>query len=138
MKILSSLIGLFLSVGLLFCALPNTTFAQNAATVDTSQVDSSSDERVVVDDWHREAALYHGWGWGLFGSGLGMAAIGFVLVGTSSYITDDKKGYDTAFVRLIGASIGCIGILTAIVGSGLLIADAVKFNDLREQERPAI
>ncbi|MBO4349578.1 MAG: hypothetical protein J6A01_01350 [Proteobacteria bacterium] len=112
-----------------FCIQPNAGFAQE------SIADSNLSEQwlVVPEDWEHDSALYRGWGWGLFGTGLGLA-----VTGTALLIVDAKESCheydcnDGYFLTGLGAGFAALGGLMLIPGISLLIADAVKFNKYRD------
>lgn len=115
MKSIIFIIGLLLISFFGLCAQPNAGFAQE----NTAESDWSEKTIVVPEDWEHDSALYRGWGWGLFGTGLALAG-----ARTALLIVDVVTGI---FLVPVGA-------LMVIPGVGLLIADAVKFNKYRDAE----
>lgn len=129
MKSIVRIIGLVLISFFCFCTQPNTGYAQENA----AERDSSEQTIVVPADWEHDSALYRGWGWGLFGTGLGLAVTGTALLivdaKESCHADDCNDGY---FLTGLGAGFTALGGLMLIPGISLLIADAVKFNKYRD------
>ena len=79
-------------------------------------------------DWQAESSLYKKVGWGLFGGGLGLEVVGFVIyvVGiTGSAVDGNADG--VVWSAITGYSLMAIGSLAFLAGCGVLIAEAVKF-----------
>ncbi|MBO4350371.1 MAG: hypothetical protein J6A01_05415, partial [Proteobacteria bacterium] len=69
--------------------------------------------------WNVVSAYYREWGWGLFGTGLGLVAIG-----TGILFADDIGG-NKDNNKIVMSSLVSLGGVAAITGVGLLIASAV-------------
>ena len=112
-----------------FCIQPNTGYAQENDAGSYSSVQTI----VVPEDWEHDSALYRGWGWGLFGTGLGLTVTGTALLivdaKESCHSYDCNDGY---LLTGLGAGFTALGGLMLIPGISLLIADAVKFNKYRD------
>ncbi|MBO4351189.1 MAG: hypothetical protein J6A01_09630 [Proteobacteria bacterium] len=70
------------------------------------------------------ADQYKKWGWGLFGSGLGLVAIG-----TGLYFADDMSG-NKDNNKIAMASLVSLGGAAVITGISLLLVNSIKFSGL--------
>ena len=136
-KCLIAILGLMLGVGLLFCASPQTAFAQGGNVAESAAADDAQGTQDFQSDqplyygyylwrlepytWEEASKEYSSWGWGLFGSGLAVGALGITLMATET----DRK---IPLRYLFGANTLVIGSGLFISGIGLLIANAVKSN----------
>ena len=144
-RCLIAIIGLMLSAGLLLCTSPQTAFAQdtNGSTAESADVQGTQDYqsnqplyygsynwRLKPYTWKDASKEYSSWGWGLFGSGLAVGAIGIICMATE---TDDQIpiGY------IFGATSLVVGSGVFISGIGLLMANAVKFDRYRSGGKDA-
>lgn len=133
MKSIIPIIGILLISFFCFCTQPNVGFAQENAADN----DWSGQHIVVPEDWENDSALYRGWGWSLFGTGLALVGTGTALMIVDAkdrcHEYDCNDGY---FLTGLGAGFATLGGLMLIPGISLLIADAVKFNKYRDLAMP--
>ncbi len=137
MERLIAIIVLFLISTFMFCANPNVAFAQDS----TSDSDAHND---VKENWEHESALYRGFGWGLFGTGLLLGTTGIIVFAAAPAkdydIVEDDDDDEVDVVKRMepGTEKAILGLLLGgaalvITGSALLIADAVYFNQYRNK-----
>ena len=135
MKIIIKILCLIcLWVGLL---RPYAVFAQDISQ-ETAAVEAAVNQSAETD-WEHRAKLYRGWGWGLFGVGLVFTGLGIWLVVDHPKRVRragncDPSGEGCGTGAGVGAVLILAGGIPLVVGIGLLIADAVKFNPYRRGE----
>ena len=114
---------------IVLCLLLAVLFPVSALAQDGNQgtgYDSQLTMQIQAPaDWEHTSYLYRAWGWGLFGTGLGLTVAGYSTLVYGYLDADDP-------VLIAGACMAAAGGIAVWVGVGLLIADAVKFNSYRD------
>ncbi len=148
MKHVVILLSLFFVSAYLFFMNPGNAHAQDSISINNNSANWMYDSGIslnndIPEGWEREAALYRGWGWGLFGGGLAAAIGGYAMMATGVFECGISAGLAGGAAdcsrpeRLAkaGFSFFIIGGAATITGIGLLIADAVKFNPYRRASK---